>query len=238
MKNESISNIVKFLDKNYPECEAVANSFYWRIFVRKPSYYLSAIFIKAGFKPNTVTYMSLYASLIAFFIFIFSTSEYYLLAAIFLNLWNILDAVDGNVARYTGQTSKFGHFLDTVACYYTIALSFVAIGYAAEHTENHFNILPEIDYLLLGALASISNILMRLIYQNKKNSLDDLKALEVESIKIPLLRKIDIEVGISGLFMLAVILSAIFSTYNLMIIFYAFYYVSALTIFSFRELRE
>jgi len=238
MSNESISRIVKSLDENYPECEAVANSFYWRIFVKKPSYYLSAVFIKAGFKPNTVTYMSLYASLIAFLIFIFSTSEYYLLAAIFLNLWNILDAVDGNVARYTGQTSKFGHFLDTVACYYTIALSFLAIGYVAEHTVNRFDILPEIDYLLLGALASISNILMRLIYQNKKNCFDELEGLKVEGTKVPFVRKIDIEVGISGLFMLIVILSAIFSTYNLMIMFYAFYYVSALTIFSFRELRE
>ena len=238
MRYRDLYQIAKSIDKDYPVSEEIANSFFWRLLVKKPSYFLSAIFISFGVKPNTVTYLSLYLSIIAFLVFVFLPSEYYLLAAILLNLWNILDAVDGNIARYTGKTSLFGHFLDTVACYFTIALSFLAIGLAADQSNNRFDIFPDLNYLLLGALVSISNILMRLIYQNKKNCFSKLSHLEVKNDDVPFVRKVDIELGISGFFMVAVILSSIFSTFNIMVLFYSLYYITALMIFSFKELRE
>lgn len=238
MSYRKLYQIAMSIDKHYPASEEIANSFFWRLLVKKPSYFLAAIFIILGIKPNTVTYLSLYLSIIAFLVFVFFPSEYFLLAAILLNLWNVLDAVDGNIARYTGKTSLFGHFLDTVACYFTIALSFLAIGFAADHSNNRFDIFPDLNYLLMGALASISNILMRLIYQNKKNCFSSLPKLEVKRDDIPFVRKVDIELGISGFFMVAVVLSSIFSTFNIMVLFYSFYYISALVIFSFKELRE
>ncbi|HHL22173.1 MAG TPA: CDP-alcohol phosphatidyltransferase family protein, partial [Aliiroseovarius sp.] len=52
----------------------------------------------------------------------------FFIAGLFFVLLNILDAADGELARYTGKTSDFGDYLDRVAHYATNSAAVLGVG--------------------------------------------------------------------------------------------------------------
>jgi archaetidylinositol phosphate synthase len=75
--------------------------------------YLEAIvrpLAKAGVTPNTITFLGLIISLLGAYLLYLRSPR---LAALVLLIGSAIDALDGTLARMTGEVSRFGAFLDS-----------------------------------------------------------------------------------------------------------------------------
>ena len=101
------------------------DTWYGKHVMRRFSIYLTRFFIERKWSPNQVTLLSLAAALVA--AFLMSLSHFFLGIA-FLNLWYLLDHVDGEVARYTKQSSPTGFYFDTVVNFIAQPCFFYGFG--------------------------------------------------------------------------------------------------------------
>jgi len=84
---------------------------------------LVPLLTQVGLKPDHVSILGLFCSLLAGVSFAF----YPLLGGIFTLLTGLLDTLDGSLARATGQSKKFGAFLDSVLDRYTELIIYLGI---------------------------------------------------------------------------------------------------------------
>lgn len=91
-----------------------------------------------------------------------------LAAIVLLNIWLVMDCVDGNMARFQGPT-PMGEFVDSVSGYIMIGLTFFSLGIYLNMIG--FGTAPWI-WSMLGGLASISNLLSRIVYQKYRSVKD------------------------------------------------------------------
>ena len=99
-------------------------------------------------------------------------------------LWNLLDGVDGNIARYTKRFSALGSVYDAMSGYVAMVLSFFAWGVAAAHNDGILTGFVHIEpdmYIILGALSGIFVIFPRFIMHKTITTLGDEK--NVSSVK-------------------------------------------------------
>ena len=105
-------NIVKDLAEKTmtEEKRAQAKNDIFAFYIGRPiSYVLTVPFLKMGISPNTVSFLSLFPSIIGFFLIGFgNTMTLKIVGWCMFFLWNLLDGVDGNIARYKEQFSKNG----------------------------------------------------------------------------------------------------------------------------------
>lgn len=85
-----------------------------------------------GITPNALSMMGLVASFVSAWCYVnWRTNAYMLpLAGVFILVSGFIDAIDGVLARATGQASAFGGFLDSVLDRYSDAVVLSAIVYA------------------------------------------------------------------------------------------------------------
>ena len=91
-------------------------------------------------------------------------------------IWNLLDGVDGNIARYKKQFSKMGSVYDAMSGYIAMILSFFGWGVAAAHNPGLFQSIvrfPLDCYVVLGALSGIFVIFPRFIMHKAITMLGD-----------------------------------------------------------------
>ena len=85
-------------------------------------------------------------------------------------IWNILDGVDGNIARFNDQCSKYGELWDaTVGWIATIAF-YMGIGFTAYKNPGFVldkASFPSYYYLLMAFVSSMAWIFPRLVMQKK-----------------------------------------------------------------------
>jgi archaetidylinositol phosphate synthase len=91
----------------------------------------SYAFIKLGITPNVISIISLLLLCIASSIISFGSSSYInlIVAIALLQFSYIFDCSDGVVARYTGQSSNFGAYLDILLDRIGGVIFSIAIGY-------------------------------------------------------------------------------------------------------------
>jgi len=100
--------------------------------------------------PNDLTSVRLATGLAAAVAFIPGTYGWSNVAALLLVVSNFLDHADGELARISGKTSRFGHFYDLACDTVVTVLLFVAMGVGVRgKTGFPLNIPP----VLLGAIA-------------------------------------------------------------------------------------
>ncbi|HEV1024404.1 TPA: CDP-alcohol phosphatidyltransferase family protein, partial [Streptococcus pneumoniae] len=149
-----------------PAKKAMAKNDYFAFYVGRPlSYLLTVPFVKTNITPNQISYLSIIPLIVGFIIMIFTTDFVVLLLAWFLFfLWNLLDGVDGNLARYREQYSKDGSVVDAMAGYVAMVLTYFGAGIVAAH-------LTDSDiYIILGALSGFSLIFPRLVMHKYINT--------------------------------------------------------------------
>lgn len=142
-------------------------------YVGRPlSYILTIPFLYTNIKPNTISLISIIPLLLSFISFSLGNNKFiYLLGWMLLFFWNLLDGVDGNIARYKGISSDMGSVVDALSGYIAMVSVYFSVGVAASSTNSL--------YIILGALSGIFVIFPRLIMHKAINTLGIVNEKEV-----------------------------------------------------------
>jgi phosphatidylglycerophosphate synthase len=230
----------KSIVSSLPKKKNSKSSLWVKIVVRKLSFPFTFIFINLGFSAWAASITSIFVALLGCILLSVDSESTRIIGIVLIELWLVLDCVDGNIARVSKTSSVMGEFVDALSGYFISGYVYIAIGIAGYFTTGI--ILEEHKYILIimGAIASISNISARLIHQkyiysvmtmNEKAiaSNDLLPEEEVESKKgLQYLRsRVDKELGLSGVFMPFLIMAQLLKCFDVMVIFYALFSLSA-----------
>jgi phosphatidylglycerophosphate synthase len=107
---------------------------YSTIFCRKVSIYLSKLLLSTSITANQVTLLSIVVGLVAGVMFSFGNYLYTLAGALLLQLWLILDCVDGEIARYRKSSGPSGKYMESMDHYITEPFIFVCISFGLYNT--------------------------------------------------------------------------------------------------------
>lgn len=155
-----------------------AKNDYFAFYIGRPlSYILTIPFLYTNISPNTVSLISIIPIIVGFVLMcIGSTKTVLIVGWLMFFLWNLLDGVDGNIARYKKQFSKMGSVYDAMSGYIAMVLSFFGWGVAAAHNSGLFQSivqLPPDFYIILGALSGIFVIFPRFVMHKAITTLGD-----------------------------------------------------------------
>lgn len=146
----------------------------WNVFAayigRPISVLLTVPLIETKVKPSTITLLSIIAALIGFSMF--ATGEglqYYIIGWFFFFIWNILDGVDGNLARCQRTCSPLGELWDATGGYVAMVLTYLSVSIAAFYDDNIYQLCEPHHYLIMGGLTAVLSIFPRLILHKRKN---------------------------------------------------------------------
>jgi len=202
-----------------------------KVFYRPVSYVTASLAAKCGIQANTVSYWSYLVAVIGCVCYLFNSYTWNIVGAAFINLWLVFDCTDGNLARAV-RKQPFGEFADALGSYLQVGLMGACIGVAAYNQGGV--IIPQgcVWVVLLGALASSADSLMRLAFQKYKavertmcdmgviEEVKDEKRNDASSLRV----RIENELGIGGILPFAILLATIFRALDLIIIYMFCYY--------------
>jgi phosphatidylglycerophosphate synthase len=146
----------------------------WTTYVLRPLSYPGAwIFIRLGFSPNAVTYLSALLCVAGFACLATGNALCAWIGFGLFFLFGVLDCVDGNMARVLKKTGPWGEWVDALGGYTAYATILLAIGVASDASSGP--ILPGVGlalpwpaggWTLVGGVAAAANLLMRAVFQN------------------------------------------------------------------------
>ena len=166
-----------------PEKRAMAKNDLFAFYIGRPlSYALTIPFLYTNFTPNTISMISIVPAVLGFIVACTTKSKVGMIASwILFFLWNLLDGVDGNVARYKKQFSKMGSVYDAMAGYIASALMFYAGGIMAAHSEGPLvkgGMVTAEALVICGGLTAIVDLLPRLVMHKAVTTLMDKDAVK------------------------------------------------------------
>ena len=85
-------------------------------------------FARTGLTPNMVTAVSFACGLASALVFAFAVETMAGWAALLFMMAVLIDHMDGELARMTGQTSELGHYLDYIVGTLNYAVLFIGLG--------------------------------------------------------------------------------------------------------------
>lgn len=213
------------------------SSLWIQLWVRKFSFPITYFFINTGWSANQVSVLSWIVIAIGAVCLCINNFWWMLAGVILTNFWLVLDCVDGNIARVKKLNSFMGDYFDAVAGYAPFSFTTMAIGIAAYHTTT---LVPE-EYkhwlLVVAGVAAFSNLYMRLVHQKYLNCYFAAKKIlgELEDITLKdtedkrsfayIREAIDKNLGVNGIFQPWIIIALFTNTFDIMLCFYALYYV-------------
>lgn len=232
----------KYFRESLPEWKRKKDPILSKVFYRPVSFYVASIATKLNISANEISYFSTGLAIVACSLFLFDSFISRLYGAIIINLWLILDCADGNIARSV-KKQPFGEFADGISSYILVALMCTTISFSVYFTGGLLFNARSPWIILMGAIASIADTLMRLIYQKFTNVSINLQSTgvipaqsdkrvdnnSVDSFRV----RIEAELGIGGILPLAILLATIFNALDLIIIYCFVYYVLACIISTF-----
>lgn len=224
---------IKYFYNSLPAWKRKKDPILSRIFYRPLSFVGASLCAKLGISANTVSYISTIEAIVACAFFLFGTHIYSVVGAILINIWLLMDCIDGNLARAV-KKQPFGEFADASSSYVLVGLMGACIGFAV-YNQGGYIVKPGCKWmLLLGAIASSCDSLMRLIYQKYKNverKMADIGVIAVEhenridnahvgSFKV----RIENELGIGGFLPFASLVCAVCNALDIFVIYCFCYY--------------
>ena len=223
----------KYFKNGMPEWKRKKDPILSRIFYRRVAFGTAAIAANVGISANAVSYFSAIVGVVACLCFLPISHVAHIIGAILINFWLILDCTDGNLARSV-KSQPFGEFADGISSYILVGLMCSMMGVAVYFEGGLF--VPEGSpwIILIGALASSSDSLMRLIYQKYKNTeheMADRGIIQIEndvrtdhrqvgSFRV----RVEAELGIGGLLPIAILFASIFRALDLIVLYCFLYY--------------
>ena len=223
----------KYFSDNMPAWKKKKDSFLTRLLYRPISFFLASIAANLGISANTVSYSSAVVALAACAMFLVNNYCAHIVGAVLMIVWIIMDCVDGNLARGVKKL-PFGEFADSMSSYMLVGFMCTTMGFAVYNGGGLFFKAGNPWIMLLGALASSSDTMMRLIYQKYKSNerkLADQGIIEVEKDfrsegEQPTSLKTIIENIFGGLIKTMILLASIFNALDVVVI-YCFLFFGA-----------
>ena len=156
--------------------------FHSRIFSGKLSPFVAAACVGTGITPNHITALMIPTGITGGIALSLGTPWGFLAGGLLFVLVNILDAADGELARYTKQTSGFGDYLDRVAHYMTNTAIVMGLGMGLYVETGHGLLVP---LMFLANSAIIGDDAMRdlLVTCGQQFSEDDTAARKSLKVK-------------------------------------------------------
>jgi phosphatidylglycerophosphate synthase len=144
--------------------EKVKQDGLWTRFVLRPiSFPVSWAALRLGFSACAVSYLSAVFSIAGGVLFSLPGYRAPGAGVILLNLFSVLDCVDGNIARVTGKASPWGGWADAAAGFAAYTAVFFSSGMYLFLRSGWWPVL------LAAGLTSSANLLARVAYQMYKN---------------------------------------------------------------------
>ena len=134
------------------------------------------LFLKTKLTPNSITIISGLFGLCACYLIAQNSNETRIVAFLFIQLFALLDLVDGDIARSRGLTSNFGHWLDIFFDKLVEVLLISAFVYASfQKSENILSLLLGSGIITFHLLIQYLMIINQLYFQkSKKNTSDNI----------------------------------------------------------------
>lgn len=181
--------------------------------------------LKLKISATIVTKISAIFIMLMYIIFLLGNTKFwYLIAVLFLFIWDVLDAVDGNIARYTDTCSPEGGLWDASIGWLAMYFFFSAMGIVAfrENSLIEINFIPKYFYIVFGSFSAFSLIFPRLVMHKKAGLFGKEKIKEAKDrAHYGLIKKIIFNLtSINGLAMIFFMVSVFTSTCNICTILY------------------
>lgn len=209
----------------------------WTKYVLRPlSFPIAWVFIRLGISANQVTYLSILALLCGSALFLLESYTLGIGAAILFNVFALLDCVDGNIARTTSGGNPYGEWVDALGGYMAYTLLFVSGGVYAEWAYGSLFEIWDLNYLLVGTVAAMTNLLMRVQHQKFYNLQMGLGGDSGESKSTK--KVISRNVGLTGFLMPIVLIGTILSLLHWILTFYAAFYGVAWVFVTLKKIRQ
>lgn len=126
--------------------------------------------VNARISANTISILSVIATFASCIAFLFPFGWGTVVGLVLLNIFPVLDCVDGTIARTLKGTSHYGEFFDAMGGYAMCAFPLIFLCMAAKFNGKLVEILP-FDYLfLLYAAGAICSLFSKMIYQRYRVS--------------------------------------------------------------------
>jgi len=134
------------------------NEEHWagRIYMRDVSPYFTWLFLRLGFSANQLTYLMIVSGVAAGVVAgLWHGLTGAIVAAVLVQLYLLLDCSDGEVARFTQQTSITGVYLDRLGHYFSEVALLVGLGFRAQDA------LENGGWVELGLVAALGAALIK-----------------------------------------------------------------------------
>lgn len=223
----------KYFYDGMPEWKRKKDPLICRFFFRPLSFFVASICANLGISANIVSVFSTIIGILACAFFIIPGQLFSCLGCGFIFFWLLLDCVDGNLARSV-KPQPFGDFVDAMSSYVLVGLLGVALGMNCYFDGGLFFEKGNVLIVLIGALASSSDSLMRLIYQKYQATSKDLqnrgiipseRDVRTEHASVGSLRvRLEMELGIAGIIPILAIACTIFHCIDILVVYMALYY--------------
>lgn len=132
-----------------------------RLYMREISLRCDPYLVNTRITPNQLTYLMIVAGVAAGAALLVPGLTGAILAALLIQLYLLLDCVDGEVARWRGQTSITGVYLDRVGHYLCEAALLVGFGVRAADVFQTEGDSANWMWAFLGTLAALGAILIK-----------------------------------------------------------------------------
>ena len=134
------------------------NDEHWagRLYMRRVSPYATVLFARLGWSPNAVTVAFMVSGVAAGVLTAVPGIAAAVGVALLIQLYLLFDCSDGELARYTGQTSATGVYLDRMGHYLAEAVLLAGLGVRA---QGHFSLTG--GYVSTGLAAAVCATLIK-----------------------------------------------------------------------------
>lgn len=237
----------RYFKDDMPEWKRKKDPILTRLFYRKVAFFGAALCANLGIAANTVSYASIIVALIACVLFLFKSHALAITGAILINIWIVMDCIDGNLARSVKQ-QPFGEFADGISSYILVGFMCTCMGFSVYRTGGLIFEAGNPWIILIGALASSSDTMMRLIYQKyKATAMEMIKEGKIESEEdkrtdrneVGSFRvRVEAELGVGGILPIAILIASIFNALDLVVMYCFAYFGFSCVVMSLMYIRK
>lgn len=209
----------------------------WCRFIYRPlSFPAGWLLYKVGMKANYVSLLSIFLAVTSSLIMVFGSSDGILLASFLMLLVALSDCIDGNVARARDETGPGGEWMDALSGYTVYALLPLTLGIHM-YLNSPYAALPGL-WIIVGAVTSIANLFLRLIYQKFLSGIRGESTQKGLKGTGSLFSKFSSEMGLVGWMMPALLVASITNMLEAYLVVYCCFYLMSATLITIVLVRK